>query len=114
MEVQLDANISPSGGWRRVGKDWRLIDGDGAVEVVKLREGRSRVSIKVLSTSPALDLPYLPLDTSEGIRVQLYESLTERCWEADFPSSSVTVNRRGSVTSRRMVSGSLRASLRGQ
>ena len=112
MTTQLDAGIPDFVAWRPSAKGWLLKDAQGAVEKVRLRKGRTRSSIKITSSSPALDLPYLPLEVPGGVTVQLHEATTGRCWESAFTASDVRLNRRGAISSRGTTRGAVHAILR--
>ena len=63
----------------------------------------------VVGSSRILDLPYLPLDASNGVRVQLHESTTGRCWDGTFPVSTLKINTRGAVSSTGEIAGLVHA-----
>lgn len=110
MHAEIDAAIPADGEWRQTTKNWRLKD-RGAVNFLRLRTTSKRRTVKLTTTSPAIDLPYLPIDAPQGVRVQLQEITTGRCWEADFPESSLEVNRRGEIGGGGVTSGAVRAKL---
>ncbi len=97
MNAQVDAGIPQGAPWARIRKGWQRKDRGGAVEIVRFRSSPARTVVKVVSSSPALDLPYLPLEAPDGVTVQLHETTTGRCWESAFPASAVRVNRRGEI-----------------
>ena len=111
MNTQIDAAI-PKDRWERTTKGWQRLERDGALGRVKLRSASKGSMVTILSSSPALDLPYLPLKAPHGVTVQLHESTTNRCWEAAFPASAVKVNTRGAVTPAGSTPGMVDARLR--
>lgn len=111
MNAQVDAAIPSGAPWRAMKKGWQRKNRGAAVEVVRLRSSPARTVAKIVSSSPALDLPYLPLDAPEGVTVQLHETTTGRCWEAAFPASGVKTNRRGEIGPGRVTRGVVRADL---
>lgn len=111
MSVQLDAGIPADDERESIENGWQRTDRGGAVERVTLRSSPKRAMATVASSSPALDLPYLPLDAPHGVRVQLHETTTDRCWEAAFPAEALRINTRGAVTSKGATPGIVRATL---
>ena len=110
MNTQLDAGIPPGAPWESIDNGWKRAERKGPVGRVTLRSGGKRSSITVVSSSRALDLPYLPLEVPSGATVQLHEATTGRCWESEFPASTVRLNDGGSVGSRGSTSGVFHAS----
>lgn len=110
MNAAIDAGIPQDGAWKSFSKGWRLKD-DGAVGFVRLRTSSKRRTAKIVTSSPAIDLPYLPLDAPNGVKMQLQELTTGRCWEADFDPSTIDMNRRGEITGGGVTSGAVRADL---
>ncbi|MDG2307479.1 MAG: hypothetical protein P8R42_23065 [Candidatus Binatia bacterium] len=111
MNAQVDAAISPEVPWKAQKNGWQRRNRNGAVEIVRLRSSPARSVAKVVSSSPALDLPYLPPNAPHGVRVQPHETTTGRCWEADFPASPVRANRRGEIAPGGVSRGLFRADL---
>lgn len=112
LSAALDAGIPSGDPWKRVSKGWRRKDRHGPVEHVRLWNGSGRSVAKVSTHSPAIDLPYLPLDTPLGVTVQLHETTSGRCWESDFQSDDISVNRGGELKQPKVRPGMVSAVLR--
>jgi hypothetical protein len=109
--VEFDAGLPPKDDWKARRTSWRRDAKDDPVSMVKLRRGKTRSTIVVKGSGPALDLPYLPLAAPDGITVQLHESTTGRCWGAQFPTTSISANFAGTAGAGLGQAGRLRADL---
>jgi Tol biopolymer transport system component len=110
--VEFDAGVPSGAGWKSRRRGYRLdVEGD-SLAAVKLGTTPGRTTVEVKGAGDLLDLPYLPLAAPNGIRVQLHESTTGRCWGADFPTTAIRANFRGSAGSGLGESGQVRAEVR--
>lgn len=112
MHAQIDAGVPAGAPWQGIKNGWQRKDPDGAVGQVRLRTHARRKVAKVVTSSPALDLPYLPLAAPAGVTVQLHETTTGRCWEAAFPETAIGTNTRGAILPGRVARGAFNADLK--
>ena len=109
--VEFDAGVPAGADWKSRPRGSRLdLDGD-SLAMVKLGKSRARATIEVKGAGDLLDLPYLPLAAPNGIRVQLHETESGRCWGADFPTTAIRANFRGTAGNGLGESGQVRAVL---
>jgi len=97
--------------WRRGDGAYKLLDPRGGLSSVLLtRRGATR-RILVQGGGAALDAPYLPLDVTGGVVVQLHETDRGRCWGAAFARTDVERNDGGHVGRRSRSDGYLVATM---
>jgi Tol biopolymer transport system component len=109
--VEFDAGVPADTDWKSRPRGYRLdLDGD-SLAMVKLGTTPGRSTIEVRGAGDLLDLPYLPLAAPNGIRVQLHETTTGRCWGADFPTTAIRANFRGTAGNGPGESGQVRAEI---
>jgi Tol biopolymer transport system component len=109
--VEFDAGVPEDADWKSRPRGYRLdLDGD-SLAMIKLGTSRARSTIEVKGAGDLLDLPYLPLAAPNGIRVQLHETETGRCWGADFPTTAIKANFRGTAGNGLGESGQVRVQL---
>ncbi|MEW6268814.1 MAG: hypothetical protein AB1689_05900 [Thermodesulfobacteriota bacterium] len=81
--------------WKSSARGYRLLDrGDGVTSIVLSSDAGKR-RIVVRGGGSLLDAPYLPLDGSRGLVVQLQAGGGGECWQTEFPASAITRNHGG-------------------
>jgi hypothetical protein len=81
--------------WKNVAKGHKLLDPGGALSSVLLVATPSAQRIWVRGEGSLLDAPYMPVDGSHGLTVQLHDSTSGRCWGAEIPANAITRNAAG-------------------
>jgi Tol biopolymer transport system component len=97
--------------WRALGKGYKLVDPRGGITSLLLTSSSSSRRIVLRGEGSLLDAPYLPLDGSQGLTVQLHEVASGQCWESEFPAESIERNTAGVVEPGKRRSGRLWAEL---
>jgi len=78
--------------WRTIPKGYKLADPDGGLTALTVTSSPNAQRILARGRGPLLDAPFLPLDGSQGLVVQLHETGSGRCWGAEFPAASIGRN----------------------
>jgi hypothetical protein len=72
---------------------------DSGITAMKVTNGTKRSTIIVKGKGAGLDAPYLPLlADAPGVKIQLHESESGRCWGADFPRTAIEKNDPGNLS----------------
>lgn len=116
LDVALPAAPACAGAgrpcWRNGTAAYKLLDPRGPLSSVSLTRSSATRRILVRGGGDLLDAPYLPLDTSSGLVVQLHESDSGRCWGASYAPSAVQRNDGGRAGQRSRSDGHLVAQAR--
>ncbi len=101
LDVALPGAPECAGGkrpcWRSGTAAYKLLDSQGALTSVTLTRSSGTRRILVRGGGELLDAPYLPLDASSGIVVQLHEADSGRCWGASYEPAAIRRNDAGSA-----------------
>ena len=97
MSTQMDARIPADDKWQRTRSGWERKDPEGAIRALRMRNRENFSLLQVASRSPILDVPYLPLDVSNGVNIQMHETGSGRCWASTFGPESINRNTGGQL-----------------
>ena len=98
--------------WQTFSAGYRLVDPRGGLASVRLARGGGRPRVLVRGSGALLDAPYLPVVAPDGLRVQLHETGTGRCWGATFAPQDIKRNIAGTTARGSVRDGHLVAQLR--
>lgn len=90
--VARDCPADGAACWEGRGKHRTLRDPRGALSPLTLHGGADTTRILARGKGLLLDAPYLPRPAASGLTVQLQDTVSGRCWGADFPASAIEKN----------------------